>query len=325
MNARKRPPVWVLGPVFLILAALACDDGPPPLTGITCLEKQADGTIVAPDSYASYSSADGGFTWKSNPPLSPDPLKDCAKIYQTHIPPTLPDPTNLSTLYRFNPEISIEKSTDGGQTWNREVDLSGTEARTVYYMSKRYDGANFVSGPVDALFDEKSGNLVVAMGYEGVLVRTPQGRWGWVTVGKYSRADMRDLSITLPLISDQLWMAVFIGIVLAGTLPTLARGINFWLLLGAGIGSGVSVLGLIFVIGLTFSSWQSAPLSWVPGTLVVGIIPGIPIFISWKIAERSRQKDRLAFVWSGLCWTYLGMVLVVFMMAMFNRPGEVMF
>ena len=324
MNARKRSPLWLLGLVFLVLAALACDDEPPPLTGITCLYERDDGTIVAPEDYATYTSADGGFTWQSGLPQPASLASICGQYRTTRSPWTLADPANPAVMYRFNPEISIERSTDGGRTWQRAVDLSGTEARTTYYVNTRHDGVEFRSGPLDAMFDQKSGNLVVAMGYEGVLIRTPAGRWGWVTVGKYSRVDMRAPTISLPLISTQLWVAALIGLVLAGTLPTLARGVNFWLLLGSAIGSAVVVVGLLYILTLIYT-WNKVDISALISGLGFAIALGVPISISWKIAQITHQKNRGAFIWAGLSWTYLGILLVLFVIAMSSPPGAGLF
>jgi hypothetical protein len=42
-------------------------------------------------------------------------------------------------------------------------------------------------GPFDAVVDPATSNLVVAMGLQGSLLRTPSGRWSWVAIGDYQR------------------------------------------------------------------------------------------------------------------------------------------
>jgi hypothetical protein len=313
--------------VLLAVALSACE--PPPLTGITCLMQYDDGTIVAYEDRGHYVTADGGISWQVNAPIPSGGYGACPERRITRPPWTQADPANPNVVYEFNPDVSISRSDDGGLTWQREVDLSGTEARTAYYVTTRGDGEEYRSGPLDAVFDAKTGNLVVAMGYEGVLVRTPEARWGWVSVGKYSRVDMRNMSITLPLISRELWLAVLLGIIVAGSLPVLAGRKSLWLLLGAVIGSIVSVVGIVYLLMKAFEGTAYSLMKAVEGGAAFGIMSLdivtyillfmmidavliLPTFISWKTAVHTQQPDRRIFVWSGACWTYLIMTFAFY-------------
>ncbi len=313
---RTRFPTWIVGAAALALAALACD--PPPVTGITCLQARDNGTILAREEYDSHVSADGGLTWRDNGPIEVDPLEGCAGTITTLPPWTLADPADSRVVYRFNPQISIERSEDGGATWHMEVDLSGTEARNAYYYSIRRDGFDFRSGPLDALIDPGTGNLIVAMGYEGVLVRTPEGRWTWVTVGKYSRADMRDLTITLPLISEELVLALLFGVMTVSSLPVLIQPKNFWLVWAAAMAALIYlivVLGLAMAIGMSMTGirdWQAYNTVQTIVTSTTGlftpvaVIFGVPL-VCWLIASRTHQEHRFAFVWASTGWMYLAL------------------
>ena len=83
---------------------------------------------------------------------------------------------------------AFERSADGGQTWQREIDsLSLTEAEVTYYKRSRdpLETDNWRQ-PQDLFIDRVTGNVVVALGQAGVMVRTPDGQWRHVSVGSYS-------------------------------------------------------------------------------------------------------------------------------------------
>lgn len=310
--------LWLCAPIALALAALACDGDyqPPPLTSITCLRQQPDGAILALEQTASYLSLDGGLSWQQQPPLQPDPVAGCGGYYDTRWTWTLADPADPAIVYRFNPEVSIERSLDGGSTWQLDFNLSGTEARMTYYVNIRHDGVERRSGPLDALFDPRTGNLVVAMGYEGVLVRSPLGAWTWVSVGQYTHVNMLDLSIILPLISDKLQLAVLIGVTLLGSLPTLSRGMNAWLVAAAAFCSAVmsiAAAALVFQVMSAIIDALFKPSNPFAAVFIASFAVAVltPALISWVFATRTHQEDRIAFTWSGMCWAYLGLLLVL--------------
>ena len=56
--------------------------------------------------------------------------------------------------------------------------------------------------PYSVVFDERSGNVIVAMGLQGVLVGTPNERWSRVAVGRHSPTDFSPSSKALVLLSS---------------------------------------------------------------------------------------------------------------------------
>ena len=65
------------------------------------------------------------------------------------------------------------------------------EATTQFGMSE------FARRPLSIIYDERSGNLIVAVGLQGVLVGTPDGGWSRVAVGEYSPTDFSPFSKAL--------------------------------------------------------------------------------------------------------------------------------
>jgi hypothetical protein len=185
---------WVLLP----LAALATmANSPGPDYGIADLDQKGT-SLVAGD----FRSEDGGLTWQGD--------GYGAWHYDERQQWQIPDPANASVLYRFTRGESIERSSDGGQTWQTEINLSGEEARLAYLRTsgRRIYGSS--DGPLDAVFHQLSGNLVVAMGQEGVLVRTPGGEWRWVAVGAYAFAELNRADRVVSLLSGEILFALLL-------------------------------------------------------------------------------------------------------------------
>jgi hypothetical protein len=163
-----------------------------------------------------YRSIDGGLTWEGaqNPTPTTYTLPSPATIEGEWL---IPDSADAQIVYRIERGQSVERSTDGGRTWMQEFDLLSLvtqERRTYYYRVHENDGQiRFASYPLDTVFDPGSGNLVLAMGLDGVLVRTPDGVWQWVTVSSYRRVEIT----TLRTIYHELWLGLLlIPIVFSG-------------------------------------------------------------------------------------------------------------
>jgi len=296
MKTKRGFPKWIIAAAVLALAALACD--PPLATGVTCLYEREDGSILAPqEQFETYISPDGGLTWQT--------ITEVVQYNDHCIYPTTDsygndrfwvaiNPHDPNIQYKFSPALSIERSEDGGATWHREIDLSGTEARAVYYMRRNRAAFEYRAGPLDAVFHSKTGNLVVAMGYEGVLVRVPSGSWEWVTVGPYYRTDMRDLAITLPLIRDELLLALLFGLLTASTVTFIAQTYALRAMLGS----------IILATVTTPAIFLGAQFIGLPTIVAIVLALLAPVFVVFVILSRGWQVDRLSFVLLVGGWTF---------------------
>ncbi len=218
-SAEARPPLrFRAGPMVLTLAVLATlADAPAPDNGISCL-KQDGAKIVAAGGYgSSFFSEDGGLTWRAGDNTGA-PSGDCGQQSAWE----MDDPANMRVKYRFAPGAEIARSEDGGETWKREVNLhQAEEARAAFQRKNTYYEP--APGPADALIDPQTGNVVVAMRHEGVLVRDKNGKWSWIAVGSYNRYEPRSLNDSLYLISGELWFALPLAFLVVNTLARPAR------------------------------------------------------------------------------------------------------
>ncbi len=217
------------GWLMLLLGVLAttANTGPQTEYGVMCLVKQD--VRIAAISYLNnqanqvFFSDDGGLTWHEDTPGIAE-CSDPFRSYRFDGPNStswqVNDPANPSLLYRFTRGVAIDSSRDSGQTWQQEVNLGSEDARA--HLIQR----NFYSlpvGPFDAVMHSKSGNLIVAMGREGVLVRTAQGEWRWVTVGTYAVPEIHSLNQLLSLLDGEIWLAIVLLLLAMSTLILVAR------------------------------------------------------------------------------------------------------
>ena len=139
-----------------------------------------------------YYSQDGGLTWSPNPNEIPrNKLPICPRTPVDDVDVVFPEQTDK--IYRFQ-RYHISSSIDNGKSWFTEIDLTFLEADVrLYFHDRRKDkplSSQAVSGVFDAIIDPQTGNLIVAMGQDGILVREVDGLWEWVSVGPYHLVDI---------------------------------------------------------------------------------------------------------------------------------------
>ena len=191
-----------------VLASIATSPIPVDL-GITGVGVSEDGILHAsasydqPRNFSTHRSDDGGLTWTREPD------------YQANV--TWGSQTAETPRGRYIVE-------------GRDVALIGADgmAEVVYsaaYLSKAGDlwtqeqsgVSNITTKPTAIVYDERSNNVVVALGLHGVLVGTPDGRWTPYAVGRYVHTDFSLLGKTRLLLTNSSFLAVVLGLALSIT------------------------------------------------------------------------------------------------------------
>jgi hypothetical protein len=229
-----------------IVGFLTLANSPMPETGITCLEV-VDEQIYAYSTHRGYRSEAGGFVWReaeagvSFPALA---RHDC-NPFLGDIPSSFlkNHPTQPSTVYRVTRGESVERSQDGGQTWQVEFELSpDSEAMRAYYQFRNSGNAEYFTGPFDAEFDPLTGNLILAMGHSGVLVRQADGSYTWAEVGIHKHEEPAMSLVFFILFPGELWMALIFGGLSVLTMGLRQRRFSF-----RHVVAGISALGWLSV------------------------------------------------------------------------------
>jgi len=223
----EQPAPAYRGWAVLALGALAslATSPPPPLGGVYCLLFDEDERLLGVTDWPNrvFVSENGGLNWNllfdernmSNDEFAKKYSCELSSLGQNEIIAQDPQSENIS--FRITSNI-VERTDDGGRTWKTEIDLSLTEAQTSFYYNIKHRSRNFMLAPQDAIFDVSSGNLIVAMGVQGVLVRTPKGTWTRVPVGDYEYVYLNTFDRLKTLLDVEIWMAVALLVLMPLTL-----------------------------------------------------------------------------------------------------------
>lgn len=198
-----------------ILVTMASDDPQYNNTAIERICEFDDGILVTQYSYysASYDyetsyneryssetfiSNNGGLQWRPYYGALPD--ENCSDPFTL----TATNPNNNDIAYRWFKDDYIEQSTDAGTTWLRIHDLDELNQDVREYGNQNpyfdpYDTeVEYLPSPVSGVVHSGTGNLVLAMSRDGVLVIEPDNTSHWVAVGEFQLDSLQDMT----LISD---------------------------------------------------------------------------------------------------------------------------
>lgn len=169
---------WLAVP-FALLVCLA--DMAAPDYGIKCLSANGDTLHAASIVNQRFVSTDGGLTWQTDT----SEVYDICAYGNIPLPAALEDPIR-GLQYRFPDRSTVEISSDSGTTWTTEtVDTHLSEAEWDYIRMTRSWNPLLDEGILNGVIDPGSGNLVLAMGQQGILVRSPEGLYTWADAGVY--------------------------------------------------------------------------------------------------------------------------------------------
>ena len=196
--------------VVASLATLATSDGEPSPTrwhaGVA-----ADGSvIVETTSYDYYQSYDGGLTW-SEPSANPwfdiawggqsvETPRGAYEVREFGITLAAPE-APLTTVF------STEHLREGSNLWALKF---GTRHLRGFGTGVGGDSPLLTApAPINIVYDERTANVVVTMGLQGVVIGGPDGTWTRVAVGEYSPIDFSFWAKQRLLFSGYFWLAVF--------------------------------------------------------------------------------------------------------------------
>jgi hypothetical protein len=327
---RRPPPRRVpgLAPGVVALAAvLTIANSPAPEYGIACLEYRDGRLLAISTAYEVFASEDQGRTWQSvdeRQDVSCRIVPETIEYQQPAVPEPLADPAQADIVYRFQPGTAIDRSEDGGQTWQQAYRLQPLGDAENHYYQLAHHGW-YAPGPLGALISPENGDLFLAMGHEGLLVYRPaEEAWEWIALGQFSRLDTSRMERAQTILLEETVLALIFGLLSIGTVEALSRQQVSWKLIVAVIlGWGVFMLpallaalppgadaylivpalfplsvvaaGLIFVIPAVYAFWR---LGWNGVWMAIGnallfILP----FILWALGGLPRYWLALVFAY----------------------------
>ena len=246
----------------LVIAALAClasvaTSYAEPPTGISVLSLDQSGNVVAKDSRDGfwvdyYRSRDGGFTWEF---ARGDLIDDESVGWNA---PTAEAPEGSYSLNGTDVVLTVDgvpRIVHSTLNLNRKADYR------IFAVATDSIGVGFrrvTHLPTDIHYDAASGNLIVAVGLQGVLLMTPDGKWQRIGVDKYTpidfsianRAKLIVFGEGLGTLSAALIIASLGFALIASTLPIEPGGRRYVQAIPVGIiATALAMIAIILITG----------------------------------------------------------------------------
>ncbi len=179
-----------------------------------------DGSAVVTGNW--HRSDDGGVSWEKGSGIDPDSVIWDIGSVET--------PRGIYSIE----ELEIVLVGDDGSSevaYSTEYLAKWENLWTQAQQTAHLDARVLEIQPRAIVYDERSGNLIVALGIQGVLVGTPDGRWTPTTVGRYKPSDFSFSTKTRLLLSNVgIWLAsLVLSLSMIGLSLLLARStISDW-------------------------------------------------------------------------------------------------
>ena len=150
--------------------------------GVNQVGRTKYGALVADTSRGSHRSLDGGLTWTTaSKEFFPLEMRQFMELGEKEPSGIFSGGsiriTNNAVLSSGKVVYSFEYLQSGGNRWMQALDKRDIRNRVIATL------------PGDFFYDNQSGNLILAMGIQGVVVLAPDGTATQVTVGRYSPTD----------------------------------------------------------------------------------------------------------------------------------------
>ncbi len=275
---------------------LACDGGN---YGVTFVGTDAEGTLVAEGLRAQFGgtdlhqSDDGGFSWQF--------------AGETDLVPTVGtlQATTPGGTYQIIPSEIVGDELEHPLEARIVRTLQGRN-ETIFSMAQLLDNANITLqqrtrwGAEAELYsihyDADSGNVIAAMGTQGVLVGTPEGRWIRVGVGRFVPTDFSAGARTrLLATTPSFWLSTLaVSVLFTATAFVLAVARRWEFASAITIAAGIVAAAYAFYLVSGLEPLSAVVLLTLL-VLVLGII-ALSLLLIWDGESRKRKSLALAVV-----------------------------
>ena len=282
---------WGLLAAGVAALASVATSYPDPDLGITEVEVRADGAVYAQnypwyDYY--YRSSNGGFTWTK---------VDAPERGRIQGSQSVRTPAGTYTI--DGPDILLSRP-DGRRALAYSAAYLQEEANVWVqeHATSQLDIRKVAQRPYSIAYHDPSGNVIAALGIQGVLVGTPDGRWTPFAVGPYTPTDFSFSGKTGQLLSNPGFLAgmLALALVMTGSALLLAqyRMRDVPLLIGVVLTAAALLVGLPALLVLTGHER-------LPGFAVLAS-PRSPSCSPWSEEEwpspSSRRRARSGRAWA---------------------------
>ena len=237
---------------------------PEPEIAVRAVGIAPDGRIVVD---FRFESDDGGLTWQYSSLNSVAGIKRGGEVAVTPRGTYTIRGSEVMLLTNEGEEkvaYSTSYLQDGANVWVQEQATDALDVRTI------------ATAPYGMIYDERSRNLVVALGIQGVVVGTADGQWSRVAVGRYSPTDFSALGKVSLLLSNSGFWATAAALSLSITAITLvlAESRRRDVLIGGGI-VVATLAALVGIAGVLIMTEKDAVLD----ALLLGAVASVPLLL----------------------------------------------
>ncbi len=290
---RLRTRLALLAAGVAALATVATTEEP--LTkGITGLGAAGDGSIVACGARQQCSTSyNGGFTWKDS--RGAGPVQEEQSV-------ATPRGTYSIEGVDITRTVGGERETaySAAYLWEK------SNIRAQWLATAHLTRDEITTGPYAIVYDDSSGNVVVAMGLQGVVVGTPNGEWAQVGVGPYVPTDF---SVSGKLRDWDLWiLGLAMALTSAAAAIVLSSNVRRVDLLCAFFGPPIAIVPVFLVL---VSPWQPFAIG------AAWVISSTAWICRWA---NHRTGGSVFFIGLAGTLTYLGWVETTEMDSAFTIP-----
>ena len=242
---------------------------------------------VVMSSSAVFLSSDGGWTWRNA--LESDPIPEVVSSYANRwASRDLSVHTPRGTFEIVGTDIF--QTTDGKRERAYSFShLSNSSNRWAHEHDLSYPTCiDLILEPYSIYFDPGSGNLIVALGFWGVAVGSPDGTWASVGVGPYIPTDLSFTS-KLQLMFEPGRLVIYFVAALAIGFTSVALATCFPKRLNHFLAAGAVCIGLFIAVPVSILSgiWLG---SWSFIAALIALVLGLPILViassGWRVVVR---------------------------------------
>jgi len=249
--------------------------------GIVCLEADNERILAGTSSWNVFESEDGGLTWQKIE--SQDSFQCNPGSAKTKDKLILNNGEGIGeVIYKINKYGQFEYTRNYGGNWHQSNNIPPMNQAEIAF-SNRNNYFFYTPGPFSGVIDPNTGNSIIAMGVEGVLVHTPSDNWLSVPIDQYQRTSLTFGNIpSLIIFEIELALTFFILVLISPYL--LYKSISWHKVLLALLFIACAVILLYFKPALNAINYGAAIIA--PSVfllLITTLIFGSTIFImNWQ-------------------------------------------
>ena len=250
-----------------------------PLYGVKRIGVSGDGAIVVEAEYGPFKSVDGGMTWNTSEGLS-GPVHWGGGSADTPWGRFVIDGPRVVSVGDDRVVYSTEYLARDGNLWVQKV------------STERLNSTREISLTLRGIaFDDQSGNLVLALGIQGVVVGAADGEWRAIAVGPFEPTEFSLTGKTLLLLTDLKFWTATLALALSMTGVGLIASRYPWRVLRWSVPTALlsTIMAIVLLVNIVTGPRNSIGDTF--GLLIALCVPFGPIVVAIAVDSTPRYGN----------------------------------